>query len=338
MRTLFLPTLVNGLDGDPALWVDLLDEGRAVLFDLGDLHALAPRKLARVDFAVVTHAHMDHFCGFDRLLRLALRREREIVLVGPAGFGGHVASRIAGYAWNLVEGYPVRLRVREVDGAVVRDTIHRGAGRMLAEPAGEAPFSGTVHAERLFTIEVAVLDHGIPVLAAALREVEHLGVDKDALDRLGLAPGPWLATLKDLARRREPGATPVEAAAADGGARVLPLAELEGRLLRRGPGQKIAYVTDAAFTPENVERIVALARDADLMVCETPFLHEDVAEAARRGHLSARQAGEIARAAGVRRLAPFHVSPRYQGREREVVEEAARAFGGTLLELPGARE
>jgi ribonuclease Z len=245
---------------------------------------------------------------------------------------------VAGYAWNLVEGYPVRLRVREVDGDVVRDTIHRGAGRMRPEPAGATPFAGTVHAERLFTIEVAVLDHGIPVLAAALREVEHLGVDKDALDRLSLVPGPWLATLKDLARRREPGGTAVEAAAADGATRVFPLAELEDRLLRRGPGQKIAYVTDAAFTPGNVERIVALAAGADLLVCETPFLHEDASEAARRCHLTARQAGEIARDAGARRLAPFHVSPRYAGREREVVEEAARAFGGPLLELPGARE
>jgi ribonuclease Z len=337
VRTLFLPTLVNGLDGDPALWVDLLDEGRAVLLDLGDLHALPSRKISRVDHVVVSHAHMDHFCGFDRLLRLALRRERELVLVGPAGFGAHVAARVAGYAWNLVEGYPVRLRVREVDGGIVRDTLHRGAGRMLPEPAGEEAFSGVVHAERLFTIEVAPLDHGIPVLAAALREVEHLGVDKDALDRMGLVPGAWLATLKDLARRREPGATPVEAGARDG-TRTFPLAELEERLLRRGPGQKIAYVTDAAYTPANVERIVALAADADLLVCETPFLHADADEAAHRCHLTARQAGEIAREARARRLAPFHVSPRYPGRERELVEEAARAFGGPVLELPGARE
>lgn len=338
MRTLFLPTLVNGSDGDPALWVDLLDEGRAVLLDLGDLHALASRKLARVDLVVVSHAHMDHFFGFDRLLRLALRRERELVLVGPSGFGAHVASRVAGYAWNLVEGYPIRLRVREVDGGVVRDTLLHGPGRMLPEPAETSPFEGVVHAERLFTIEVAVLDHGIPVLAACLREVEHLGVDRAALDRLGLVPGPWLATLKDLARRREPRGTEVAAVGSDGGARVFPLGELEERLLRRGPGQKVAYVTDAAFTPENVERIVALARDADLLVCETPFLHEDVGEAARRFHLTARQAGEIAREAGARRLAPFHLSSRYAGREPEVLAEAAAAFGGPVLELPTAQE
>ena len=37
MRTVFLPSLLNGLTGDPGLWVDLMDEGRSVLLDLGDL-------------------------------------------------------------------------------------------------------------------------------------------------------------------------------------------------------------------------------------------------------------------------------------------------------------
>jgi ribonuclease BN (tRNA processing enzyme) len=35
------------------------------------------------------------------------------------------------------------------------------------------------------------------------------------------------------------------------------------------------------------------------------------------------------------RLAPFHLSPRYQGREEELFEEAADAFGGPVLRLKG---
>ena len=49
-------------------------------------------------------------------------------------------------------------------------------------------------------------------------------------------------------------------------------------------------------------------------------------------HLTARQCGELARAAGVRRLIPFHVSPRYKGREQEVLDEVADSFGGTVVE------
>lgn len=337
MRTLFLPVLVNGLSGDPAVWVDLLDEGRSVLLDLGDVSRVGSRKLLRVDHVVVSHTHMDHFLGFDHLLRLALRRERELVVTGPAGFIARVASRLAAYTWNLIESYPIRLRVQEIDDdGSIREAVFSGEGGMLPEPMPSRPFAGTVHAERLFTVEVAVLDHGVPVLGAALREVEHLSVDRDRLLRLGLVPGPWLRDLKDLARRREPGDMIVGALAEDGAVRSFRKAELETEILRRGPGQIVAYVTDVAFTAENVDRIVRLARGADLLVCETAFLHEDEALARERKHLTARQAGEIAREAGARRLAPFHLSPRYQGREGEVIAEAADAFGGPVLVLPVA--
>ena len=60
MPRLFDSQLVNDPFGDPALYVDLAFERRALLFDLGDLKPLAPRKLMRVSEAFVSHCHMDH--------------------------------------------------------------------------------------------------------------------------------------------------------------------------------------------------------------------------------------------------------------------------------------
>jgi ribonuclease Z len=79
----FDPTLINDPFEDPGLYVDLVFERRALLFDLGDLSRLAPRKLPRVSDVFVTHRHIDHFAGFDQLLRVFLGREKAVGIYGP---------------------------------------------------------------------------------------------------------------------------------------------------------------------------------------------------------------------------------------------------------------
>ena len=234
---------------------------------------------------------------------------------------------------NLIDNYPVRLVAEEVDGDTIRSAAFTGAGRMRPEPLPDRPFNGTIHSHRAYTVRVAVLDHGIPVLGVALHETEHLSVNKDRLSQLGLVPGAWLRELKFNVRRGRPGEEPIEAATAGGGLRTLTCGELTDEILSRTPGQRIAYLTDIAYTEPNIEQAVDLAREADLLVCEAAFLHEDEALARERAHLTARQCGELARQAGVKRLAPVHFSPRYVDRENEILEEAARAFGGAVLRL-----
>lgn len=334
MRTVFHPFLPNGLDGDPALWVDLLDEGHSVLIDLGDLHTIPNRKLLRVGRVVVTHTHMDHFVGFDHLLRLTLRRERELIVSGPRGFLQHVQGKIDAYTWNLIESYPVRLIAEELDGETIRAVAYTGSGGMKPEPLPDRPFGGTVHAHRAYTIHADEFDHDIPVLGVALKEAEHLSVDKDRLVRLGLQPGSWLNDLKTAVRRCEPQDRPIEALTGDGSAKKFACGELAEKVLFRTPGQKIAYLCDIRCSASNLAKAVDLAGGASLLVCEATFLHEDEELARERSHLTARQAGELARAAAVERLAPFHFSPRYKGRERELIDEAEAAFGGPVVQLP----
>ena len=313
MRTLFHPALLHPATGDPGVWIDLPDEGRAVLVDLPSIGHLPPRKLLRLAHAVVTHTHMDHFIGFDHLLRVALRRDAPLTITGPAGFLKSVRGRIAAYAWNLIEGYPIHLKVQEVDDATLHSEEYTGRSRMRPVPLPSAPFTGIVHAERSFRVEVATFDHGIPVLGVVLRETRHLGVNKDLLVRRGLVPGPWLRELKDAVRSGE-------------------VEDTDG-LIIEGPAQVVAYLTDLAGTDENLARAEEFVRDADLLVCEAAFLDADSALALERKHLTARQAGALARRAGAKRLAVFHVSPRYEGREAEVFREAGEAFGAPVLEM-----
>lgn len=336
MRSSFHATLINDPGGDPGLYVDFLFERRAFLFDLGDLRGLAPRKLLRVSDVFVSHTHMDHFMGFDWLVRLLLGRQQTLRLYGPPGFASQVAHRLQGYTWNLVENYETdfTLAVHEYHpGGRARRVVFRCRAGFKPEGERELTWDGDVLLdEEMLCVRTAFLDHRIPCLAFALEEKQHYNIWKNRLEEMGLPTGPWLQELKRRLRRGEPDDTAIPVAWCDESGvrheRVLALRELRERVVRVAPGQKIAYVTDAVWSEANAERIVTLARGADWLFIEAPFLDREAARAASRYHLTARQAGTLARLAGVKAVVPFHFSPRYADGGQALREEVLAAFAG----------
>ena len=116
MKTSFHARLINDPFSDPGLFVPFLYEKRAMMFDLGDVGCLASRDLLKLTHVFVTHTHIDHFIGFDALLRILLGRDKTLHLFGPPKFIRQVEGKLAGYTWNLVEEYTnhFALKVYEV--------------------------------------------------------------------------------------------------------------------------------------------------------------------------------------------------------------------------------
>jgi len=321
------------------LFVDCLFEHRALLFDLGDIRALPPRKLLRISHVFVSHAHMDHFIGFDWLLRILLGREKDLQLFGPPGFLAQVEHKLRAYTWNLVHNYlsDFTLHVTELDGrgTGLRASFHcLSAFRREDELHVVCPDNMLLR-EPAMLVRSALLDHGgIPCLAYALEEQAHVNVWKNRLHQLGLPVGAWLRELKQAVLRNEPEQRQIHVTWREDDVeqqRVLSLAELKPAL-RIVPGQKIAYVTDVAWHQDNVTRIVELARNADLLFIEAAFLERDAEHGRRKFHLTARQAGEIARVANAGCVIPLHFSPRYAGDDRASLRaEVAAEFGGKVL-------
>jgi ribonuclease Z len=329
MHPRFHPRLINGPFDDPGLYIPFLFENRAILFDLGDMHSLSPKDILKISHVFVTHTHMDHFIGFDRLLRISLGREKTLHLYGPQKFIQHMEGKLSAYTWNLVGNYRYRLALHLME--VRRD--HLLIGEYLCQnefkPSREVvkyPFREILFAGPAFNVSAAVLDHGISCLGFAMQERFHININRDRVDALGLDTGPWLTEFKQaLYNERDP-ESEFAIATGRGAIQHFKLGELARQIAMITPGQKISYITDAAYNPTNTEKIISLAKNSDHLFIEAAFseAHRDIAE--EKHHLTARQAGELAARAEVKQFTVFHFSPRYLGQEHLLYREATEAY------------
>jgi ribonuclease Z len=129
-------------------------------------------------------------------------------------------------------------------------------------------------------------------------------------EELAVPPGPWRRDLVD--------GKPV----------ILP----DGRVIQpdmvlgeERQGTRLAYVGDVG----NTDSLVDIVRGVDALVIEATYLEEERQMAQQFAHLTARQAGELARKAGVRQLYLTHLSRRY--RDRDVIHEAQQYFPGAIV-------
>ncbi|MDE5701605.1 MAG: ribonuclease Z, partial [Bacteroides sp.] len=87
-----------------------------------------------------------------------------------------------------------------------------------------------------------------------------------------------------------------------------------------------AYCSDTIYMPE----IAGLIEGVDLLFHEATFAHENLIRARETFHTTALQAGELAKAAGVKKLLIGHFSARYED-ETVLFEEASSVFPETVL-------
>lgn len=337
MTPSFSSYLVNDPFGDPGLYVEIKWARRALLFDLGHNDRLGPTRLLRAGDLFISHTHMDHFIGFDRILRVALGRGKTLRLFGPPGLIANVTGKLSGYTWNLVDGYPLTVEVREFHPQETRVAVFRATdGFKVRESPDEhsqlredlAPF--VVLEDPMFTVRAIALNHRIPSFGYALQEQFHVNVNKEKLHAAGLPVGSWLKEVKQYLWQGKPDDFRFPATLYfehRRETREFRLGDVKERFVTITRGQKLAYVVDVRYDEENEAKIVELARGADIFYCESPYRDQDADKARERYHLTARQAGILAQKAGVRHLVVFHFSPRYTGQGEAIIQEAMEAFG-----------
>ena len=169
-----------------------------------------------------------------------------------------------------------------------------------------------------FAIVGFAVDHrGSASLGYALVESERKGrFNPDRARELGIPEGPLWGQI----HRGNPVMLP------DG--RVIEPSELVGP---RRPGRTVVVTGDTRPCAATIDA----SRDADLLIHEATFGDEEAARAVETGHSTAREAAEVARDAGVRRLLLTHFSARYSRDAVDLEREARTVFAETIIGKDG---
>lgn len=323
MKPVIHARLINGYFDDPCLFVRILYEKRAVLFDLGNIYSLKPSDLYKVTDVFVTHTHMDHFIGFDTLLRVILRRDLPLNIYGPPGILPCIEGKLKGYIWNLIEDYPTEIHVFAYNGRYLTHSSFSAKNKFRKQTVSRAQSDGLLLQNSMFTVRAAKLNHTIPCLAYSLQENFHINIDKALLEKKGLSVGAWLNDFKRILREHPED----RQQAVRIGDKIYMVSELS-KIARITTGQKISYATDIALKQSNFARLISLIKGSDIFFCEAYFLEKDRKRAIERSHLTAKTTGSIAKKAGVKKLELMHFSPKYRDCPDNIIEEAMREFRG----------
>lgn len=333
------PTFFAGLIDDPCLVVRDRPIHQSIMIDCGALQHVAKRELKPVRAIFVSHAHMDHFMGFDAFLRQVHASPRTIDIYGPPGMADRVQARLSGYVWNLAEPYWCTFLVHEISEEEVTTFRFAGPDGFRRYLEGTEPRNGQViYRHNHLEVAAELLDHGIPVLAFRVREQKLFMVDMEKVAARGMVPGDWLPELKRRFFADWPGEGPLKVSRQVDGLEIQEeVSDPEGLYRElRGPAVEVSlgYLTDCGYTQENRERIRQFLSGVTLLVGECAFLERDLHKARTSHHLCTADWNELLAELQPRHFLPMHFSKTYLGKCPELYQELSPPAGTAVLRLP----
>lgn len=158
---------------------------------------------------------------------------------------------------------------------------------------------------RDFVIESAKMEHLANCLAYSFKEKDKTRLNRAKLKKLKLPNSPLLGELqkgKDI--------------------------DFNGKKIKAKQvtyfekGKKITFILDTKIN----ENCYKIAKDSDLLITECCYLDSEKELASEYKHLTAEQAGEIAKKSNSKKLILTHISQRYELIPKAIISEAKKKF------------
>jgi ribonuclease Z len=332
-RTFSAIQLVNGSTGDPVLYIDYPGKDDSILFDGGDNGRLSLKRLGDLEAVFITHHHVDHFIGLDRIVRANMDRDKVLYLFGPQNTIRKVRDRIISYEYPFFPFQKIVLRITEVLPGKLRTGLLE-CTRQFPEPTiVEKDWTGPLLYENEYLqVEAAFTDHTVPGLAYALVEKTGYHPVSERLAQGILRPGAWVTDVLNRLRAGEAMDTVLEI---NGGR--FTLQSLADQYFAVSQGTRVAYITDTALSDASRPGLLRLANRATRLYCDSFYSQTHIKQALQYRHMTATQAAELAKAAKVDQLILIHFAQRYAGKYEELIAEARAIFPRVSADLESER-
>jgi ribonuclease Z len=164
--------------------------------------------------------------------------------------------------------------------------------------------NGTFFKNNDFILKSAELNHGIPCVGYSFVEKERKNINKKYLKKFNLKNNPIIAKLKEGKDITWNGK------------------KIKSKnAVKISKGKKISFILDTGLT----NNIIKLCKESDVLVCESTHSHELKGKAKEYKHLTAKQAGLIAKKSRSKELILTHFSQRYKDVDN-LLKEAKDVF------------
>lgn len=323
---------INSPFDDTAFFARNIYKKHPVLFDCGRLGKITNAELLSISDIFISHTHIDHFYGFDRIIRGSICAEKTVRVFGPPGIIKNVQGKIDAYTWNLIRSYPLQIQVIELHPSGNCKQAHFSAFKGFIPDYSDIVFD-QIEFEDGFTLDVEFFDHGITSVGYRLNEPQQVHIDKDKLADNNYKPGKWLGELTIALTTGADKTSHIEVETHED-VKQISIKQLETEIVIYKQPQSITFMTDMGPTYANVQKAIQFAKNSTILLIESVFLKNEILHAMEKNHMTLELSKFIFNESKSQYVKFFHFAPRYEYQKEHFFSVLYDGTQGKILPNP----